>query len=608
MKRIIALLVGVIILFGTVTVASAEQNRIKYQNELATFSLLPESNSINSVLIAFAGQYSNDDLEKAIIESDFTLYGYEPQDYYSNGTTVFPQISEDGSFWSGSMRALYEAYSADKIDNYYKVDFIGKNAIVENQVLALYLVPENVSGPDGSISNEKRVFTPLYGGEYGVDRPYHENWWLINAISTITLEHNSDGGAAETTDVKWGSALFANAPGEYNNDLAVTLAVLSSAAYDGNNDGHYILQALNKLGFISISLYSYANSPDNQPGSPFADGTYAFSIAHQPMTVNGESVNLIAIVLRGTNGAEDFSKDIDATHKNQFGYEVHSEFYDFSYDISQALAKYLNRYPELQSSKNIGLITGHSFGAAGANMFAAQYAANNGTSFDGGLYAYTFATPNTYWESKKSALGNVAFNIVNTSDVITVIPNAGTGGLGTQWGKFGKTYWFNGGGWNPSDAHDMNLYIKYMNNLSNEQFPTASKIFVNGKEVVFEAYNIGGNNYFKLRDLAAVLNGTEKQFSVGWNEASNSITLTSGQGYSAVGGEMTSKGIGSTIPTWTDSKITLDGNEASFTAYNLDGNNYFKLRDIGTALDFAVEWDGARNTIVIDTSRGYTVE
>ena len=194
MKRIIALLVGVIVFFGTVTVASAE------------------SNTINSVLITFAGQYSNDDLEKAIIESGFSLYGYEPQDYYSNSTTVFPQISEDGSFWSGSMRALYEAYSADKIDSYYKVDYIGKNAIVENQVLTLYLVPENVSGPDGSISNEKRIFTPLYGGGYDVNRPYHENWWLINAISTITLEHNYDDGAAETIDFKWGSALFAKRP------------------------------------------------------------------------------------------------------------------------------------------------------------------------------------------------------------------------------------------------------------------------------------------------------------------------------------------------------------------------------------------------------------
>lgn len=44
--------------------------------------------------------------------------------------------------------------------------------------------------------------------------------------------------------------------------------------------------------------------------------------------------------------------------------------------------------------------------------------------------------------------------------------------------------------------------------------PTASKVSVNGKDVSFEAYNIEGNNYFKLRDLAKALTGSNKQFEV----------------------------------------------------------------------------------------------
>ena len=46
--------------------------------------------------------------------------------------------------------------------------------------------------------------------------------------------------------------------------------------------------------------------------------------------------------------------------------------------------------------------------------------------------------------------------------------------------------------------------------------PTNAKVLVNGEEVAFDAYTIDGSNYFKLRDLAFVLNGTEKQFEVGW--------------------------------------------------------------------------------------------
>ncbi|MDR1616920.1 MAG: copper amine oxidase N-terminal domain-containing protein [Syntrophomonadaceae bacterium] len=138
--------------------------------------------------------------------------------------------------------------------------------------------------------------------------------------------------------------------------------------------------------------------------------------------------------------------------------------------------------------------------------------------------------------------------------------------------------------------------------------PTSSTVLVNGENVAFDAYNISGNNYFKLRDLAYVLNGSAKQFEVSWDGAKNAITLTSGKVYTVVGGEMTGKGAGDKSPTATSSKIYLDGKEVIFTAYNIEGNNYFKLRDIGTAFDFGVTWDGAKNTIVIDTGSNYTTD
>ena len=56
----------------------------------------------------------------------------------------------------------------------------------------------------------------------------------------------------------------------------------------------------------------------------------------------------------------------------------------------------------------------------------------------------------------------------------------------------------------------------------------------------------------------------------------------------------------------TSAKILLDGREVSFTAYEIGGNNYFKLRDVGEAFDFGVDWDEAAQTIKIDTSKGYT--
>ncbi len=54
-------------------------------------------------------------------------------------------------------------------------------------------------------------------------------------------------------------------------------------------------------------------------------------------------------------------------------------------------------------------------------------------------------------------------------------------------------------------------------------------------------------------------------------------------------------------PTWQN--IYVDGEQVSMTAYNIAGNNYVKLRDIGQQVGFNVYWaDGVQ----IDTDAPYT--
>ncbi len=136
--------------------------------------------------------------------------------------------------------------------------------------------------------------------------------------------------------------------------------------------------------------------------------------------------------------------------------------------------------------------------------------------------------------------------------------------------------------------------------------PTSSKVLVNGQEISFEAYSINDNNYFKLRDVAKAVSGSGKQFEVTWDESKKAINLVSGQVYTVAGGELV-KGDGANKNAVScTSAIYKDGAAVELTAYTINGNNYFKLRDLGQAFDFGVSWDGVNNAVVIDTNTGYT--
>ena len=55
----------------------------------------------------------------------------------------------------------------------------------------------------------------------------------------------------------------------------------------------------------------------------------------------------------------------------------------------------------------------------------------------------------------------------------------------------------------------------------------------------------------------------------------------------------------------TGQKIYVDGEQVSMTAYNIGGNNYVRLRDIGKEVGFNVCWD---NGVQIDSDADYTGE
>jgi len=131
--------------------------------------------------------------------------------------------------------------------------------------------------------------------------------------------------------------------------------------------------------------------------------------------------------------------------------------------------------------------------------------------------------------------------------------------------------------------------------------PTEADVLVDGEPVAFDAYNIRGYNYFRLRDLAFALNGTQNQFSVGFDAERNEIILTSGEAYQPDGSEMQTGGTERKEALPTSQRIILDGNEISPEVYNIGGSNYFRLRDMADAIGFYVGFDEAQRIITVDT-------
>lgn len=133
--------------------------------------------------------------------------------------------------------------------------------------------------------------------------------------------------------------------------------------------------------------------------------------------------------------------------------------------------------------------------------------------------------------------------------------------------------------------------------------PSTHVVTVDGERVDPQGYNINGYNFYKLRDIAYILNGTDSQFNVTWDGANNRIILTDDAAYQEVGGEMTSS-VSAEIKnvSESDSTIVLDGKTLSLTGYRINGNNYYKIRDVGSALGFSVDFDPETEIVLIGSA------
>ena len=60
--------------------------------------------------------------------------------------------------------------------------------------------------------------------------------------------------------------------------------------------------------------------------------------------------------------------------------------------------------------------------------------------------------------------------------------------------------------------------------------------------------------------------------------------------------------------TLSTNRILVDGQEVHLTAYNINGNNYVKLRNIGEQVGFNVYWDSDAKCVQVESGKPYTGE
>lgn len=133
--------------------------------------------------------------------------------------------------------------------------------------------------------------------------------------------------------------------------------------------------------------------------------------------------------------------------------------------------------------------------------------------------------------------------------------------------------------------------------------PVTTSLCLDGKNQQLDGFLFHQNNYFKLRDIAELFQGTEKEFQVEWNPQKKAIMLYSSQAYISTREEaVSSQKDGAKMIQNSDASLYIDGEKKVFDTIMIGNHNYFKLRDIMDAFDVEVLWSGKKNMIYLNTN------
>ena len=199
-------------------------------------------------------------------------------------------------------------------------------------------------------------------------------------------------------------------------------------------------RTLNENGFNenNVTLYKFGNFGDSNKND------VAFAIANKYSDSNDDN-NIVDmfVIIKGTY-YDEWSGNFEITGESYSNIDYHVNFKTAEESIKSQISKEYNKLSRLGYIINL-IITGHSRGAAVANLYAkeatdCQVTANSLIPQFNKVTAYTFATPNVekYYNGMESY--NNIFNFCFSTDFVPTIPLTNPTQGWNYW-KYGETYY-----------------------------------------------------------------------------------------------------------------------------------------------------------------------
>lgn len=282
----------------------------------------------------------------------------------------------------------------------------------------------------------------------------------VSIVSDITIKTGDDDTKNAVVTVEWKDSWFDNSSGTYMHNLAIASMALSGASYvesGGKPASDGIQNALGSFGFDFDFMESYNYGVERTESN---NDLVSYTFAAKPVEDNGNVYTLVAVVIKGTSGDEEWYSNFNIGQGSQ-----HKGFMICAKDVMNNLEQYVADLG-LDSSNAKFLVTGHSRGAAVANLVAKEITDSDFAKARN-VYGYTFATPAVAVDKNGAKYNyNNIFNIVNGEDFVTRVPLA-------QWNyiRYGIDFLL------PSRSYYGTGYEAVYNVMSTEYSSLVSKAF-----------------------------------------------------------------------------------------------------------------------------------